>query len=58
MLSWARRDQTAHTLILITPGQQLVPEFFVHAVIPPRHALRKKDRRVTLGRMHRAHSLP
>lgn len=32
-------DQMPDPLILIAPGQQLAPEFFVHAAIPPRRAL-------------------
>jgi hypothetical protein len=33
-----RRHQIADPLIFITPGQQLPPQLFIHAAIPPRRA--------------------
>jgi hypothetical protein len=42
VLALRRRNQMADPLILITPGQQLPPEFFIHTVIPPERALYRK----------------
>jgi hypothetical protein len=35
VLSLRRGHQVADPLILITPGQQLAPQSFIHAAIPP-----------------------
>jgi hypothetical protein len=34
-----RGHQIADPLIFITPGQQVPPQLFIHAAIPPRRAL-------------------
>jgi hypothetical protein len=37
-----RGHQIANPLIFVTPGQQVPPQLFIHAAIPPRRALERK----------------
>jgi hypothetical protein len=46
-----RGHQIADPLIFITPGQQLLPQLFIHAAIPPRCALWRKTVGVILHRV-------
>jgi hypothetical protein len=51
MLARLRGHQIADPLIFITPGQQLAPQFFIHAAIPPRRAPQRKTMGVILHRV-------
>ncbi len=48
-----RGHQIADPLIFFTSSQQLPPQLFIHAAIPPRRALERKTGGVILHRVRR-----